>query len=106
LDQCKKPTGYRLLMAAVIMLLAVFFVAGCQNAEESAPDAEVAVVDVEPVVEEETAVPTPTTVTEEEPVSTEPEPVDYCLECHIDQEMLIDTAAPQEEVIVENVGEG
>lgn len=32
--------------------------------------------------------------------------VDYCLECHIDKQRLIDTAKPEEEVIAENKGEG
>jgi hypothetical protein len=30
----------------------------------------------------------------------------YCLDCHIDQQMLIDTAKPEEVVISENEGEG
>lgn len=34
------------------------------------------------------------------------EEVDYCLECHTDKQMLIDTAKPEEEVIAENSGEG
>jgi hypothetical protein len=32
--------------------------------------------------------------------------VDFCIECHTDKEMLIDTAKPEEEVISENEGEG
>lgn len=34
------------------------------------------------------------------------EAVDYCLDCHTDQQMLIDTASEEEEVINENKGEG
>jgi hypothetical protein len=32
--------------------------------------------------------------------------VDYCLDCHSDQELLIATAKEEEEVINENSGEG
>lgn len=39
-----------------------------------------------------------------EPLSSDA--VDECLTCHIDKEMLIDTAKPEEEVIVESEGEG
>jgi len=39
-----------------------------------------------------------------EPVQEEQ--VDYCTSCHTDQQMLIDTAKPEEEVINENKGKG
>lgn len=39
-------------------------------------------------------------------VITDTIPVDYCFDCHVDKEMLIDTADPEEEVISENEGEG
>jgi len=43
----------------------------------------------------------------EETVAEEPMvAVDYCIECHTDQQALIDTAKPQEEVHSENEGEG
>ena len=50
---------------------------------------------------EETAVPTSTPA-----VITETMTVDYCLDCHTNKDMLIDTADPEEEVISENEGEG
>jgi len=48
-----------------------------------------------------TAMPTVTPV-----VTIDLVPVDYCLDCHTNKEMLIDTADPEEEVISENEGEG
>ena len=39
-------------------------------------------------------------------VAQKPDTVDYCVECHSDKDQLIDTAAPEEEVISENEGEG
>jgi hypothetical protein len=35
-----------------------------------------------------------------------PEQFDNCVECHFDKDQLIDTAAPEEEAISENEGEG
>ena len=51
----------------------------------------------------------PAPVSEVEESSDDNEPaivVDYCIECHINQQMLIDTAKLEEEVISENEGEG
>ena len=42
----------------------------------------------------------PTEVPMEEPQAN------YCVECHTDKDMLIDTARPEEEVISENEGAG
>ncbi|MBN2501656.1 MAG: hypothetical protein JXB38_12815 [Anaerolineales bacterium] len=39
-------------------------------------------------------------------VAQKPDTVDYCVECHADKDKLIDTAAPEEEAISENEGEG
>ena len=104
MEQSKYPTIFRYLLPLLVLFLAVLPVVGCQTAEEEA-EAEVAAVEVEPVVEA-TAVPTPVPTEEVETVATEPEPVDYCLDCHIDKDMLIDTADPEEEVISESEGEG
>jgi hypothetical protein len=105
LEQSKYPTIFRYLLPLLGLLLAVLPMVGCQTADEGA-EAEVAAAEVEPVVEEATAVPTPVPTEEVETVATEPEPIDYCLECHVDKDMLIDTADPEEEVIKENEGEG
>ena len=39
-------------------------------------------------------------------VAQKPDSIDYCIECHSDKDQLINTAAPEEEVISENEGEG
>ena len=72
-----------------------------------------------PALPSPTISPTPTDVTEDPPTTT-PEPdipdeteevtdvpvQETCVECHSDQQSLIDTAKPQEEVVSENEGEG
>ena len=87
------------------LLLGLFVLTSCQTAESAEPDEAVSIAGVEPVlVETATAVP----VTEEplaEPTE-EPSPIDNCLDCHTNKELLIQTADPEEEVISENEGEG
>jgi hypothetical protein len=39
-------------------------------------------------------------------IAAESETINFCLDCHINKELLIDTADPEEEVISENEGEG
>lgn len=41
-----------------------------------------------------------------EVAAAQPDGVDYCLDCHTDKEMLINTAAPEEVVETESEGEG
>lgn len=57
--------------------------------------------------EEEVAVPTEETPDPEptDEVAAEPQ-VDNCVECHTDQQTLIDTADPIAEIVSENEGEG
>lgn len=88
----------------VFSLLFIALVVTSCTSKEVTPTAEQSVVEVQAteeavvvsegdeVVMEETAVP--------------PEPIDECLACHIDKDMLIATAAPEEEVVSENEGEG
>jgi hypothetical protein len=64
----------------------------------------------EPTAEQPTQEPT-TEPTQEQPdptaeVAAAPAAEDNCLECHADQQMLIDTAAPVEAVESENEGAG
>jgi hypothetical protein len=74
--------------------------------EENSAVVELAMVEVQETeeaafvneMEDAEAVPEETAVAEE--------PIDECLACHIDKEMLITTADPEEEVISENEGEG
>lgn len=89
----------------LMLLLIAFAIVGCDSpGATTTDDVELAVAEVEAtdvaVVDEadEVAVETAVTPTEE--------PVDECLSCHIDKEMLIATADPEEEVISESEGEG
>jgi hypothetical protein len=114
-----KTNKYPLIL---LFVLALLIAAGCSRAPATTeaptmPPATPTLVPaqtVPPQVSEE-----PTQVASEEPTAepgeapeTSPEASapengqDYCLECHTDQQMLIDTAKPEEEVASENEGEG
>ena len=93
------------------IFLASVLVTGCQTAADPAADEEIAAVDVTEEVMDvgatETAVaPTATATEDPPPLPTEEIPVDKCLDCHTDKDMLIQTADPEEEVISENEGAG
>jgi hypothetical protein len=81
-------------------------------AETEAPITTEAPRETEAVIETEEPTAEPTEPPAEEPTEeiTEAEPAqdstDYCVECHSDQQMLIDSAAPVEEVESENEGAG
>jgi predicted small lipoprotein YifL len=93
------------MLFSVMALLALSLVlTGCGNdapVEQAAEPvvAEPALALEEDAVLEEAVVETAVTPTEE-PIT------DECLACHIDKELLIDTADPIEEVVSENEGEG
>ncbi len=82
---------------------------GCQTQETVDEEPVVAMASVGEVVE--TAV-TPTITTTSPITDTTttlpptPETIDECLACHVDKDLLIETAAPIEEVVVESDGEG
>ena len=84
----------------VVSLLLVLGVAACQSVpEEQAPTVAATAAEILPSD-------TPTEIPAEETSSDTQETVDECLICHIDQQRLIDTADPEEEVISENEGAG
>ena len=80
----------------IVSLLLVLLVAACQ----SAPDEQATAAPTTAAVLSPTDSPTEISATET------PQAVDECLACHIDQQRLIDTADPEEEVISENEGAG
>ncbi|NIQ09882.1 MAG: hypothetical protein GWO08_07755, partial [Gammaproteobacteria bacterium] len=108
----------------LLILLGLFFLVGCGQTTTIDPN-ELSIVDEEvvapEVVEEEDQAEAGDEVdpdTEEvfddelgaeevtEDVADQPQEPNQCLDCHNDQQMLTDTAKPEEEVIVESEGEG
>jgi hypothetical protein len=93
-----------ILFSVLTLLILSLGLTGCgSNAPEEQPSAAilgepVVAMAMEEVVVDEVVVETAVTPTEE--------PIDECLACHIDKEMLIATSDPIEEVISENEGEG
>jgi hypothetical protein len=93
------------VLLLILVITMAFLLVGCGN-EEAGSEA-VAVLPT--AVVEPTALPaTPTKEETAVPPTAEAElpPPDECLICHIDKEMLIQTADPIVEVISENEGEG
>lgn len=103
------------------LLLTLCFVTGCSQATKISDTAQESINTVEiqtntvtstgvlestptiTVIAETVETITDATATEE---TATPKKPDYCSECHMDKQMLIDTAKPQEEIVVENEGEG
>jgi hypothetical protein len=118
--KAQKITKWPGAVIVFTLLLAAFALTGCGSEEpvpvvEGAAGVEIAAVEVQATetaaaVVDETAV--KEALVEETATSTSlsagvtEEPTDECLACHIDKEMLIATADPEEEVISENEGEG
>lgn len=104
MEQAKYPYKTISLLVSLLLLLGTLLLAGCQTAESDADTAEAVAVAEPELVETVTAV----SLTEEPPaeVAAEPVPVDNCLDCHSNKDLLIQTADPEEEVINENEGEG
>ncbi len=90
----------RIQFVLLLVLVVAVLLAGCGTAVAIPPPQVIAQTDLEPTA----SLSTPTT----QPAATlelPPEP-DYCLDCHIDKQQLIDTADPVAEVASENEGEG
>jgi hypothetical protein len=111
-DPILKQTGLRTGLLSIFIVVFAFtavtiFLAGCGSGESDEPGEPVAeAVELEPAAveaaptEEPTSTPLPPTPT------AEPVEPDSCSDCHTDQELLMEVADPEEEVINENEGEG
>lgn len=105
MKQAKFPLKTIGFLVILLLLVGVVALAGCQSTDSEAAEDVVQVADVEPVILETATAVIPT----EEPISEPTEeqvPVDNCLDCHTNKDLLIETADPEEEVISENEGEG
>jgi len=113
---------YKNLIILVLTIIVLTGLVGCvQETAQDETSMEVAQASKEPTTsptEDElpTEPPEPTEIPTAEPTEEDSEPTeelaaasddfDYCVECYVDQQMLIDTAAPVEEVESENEGAG
>ena len=101
------------------LILAVLLLGGCSTSADQpapTPTVDAARVDADMVaISESTSdsnadtAETMDTVSEDDPspdTIAAPEEENYCIECHTDQQALIDTAKPEEPVAKENEGEG
>lgn len=102
MNQAKLPLKTVGFVVSLLLMLGVIALVGCQTAESETADAT---ANVEPVVVETVTAVVPTSEPTAEPTE-EPAPVDNCLDCHTNKDLLIQTADPEEEVINENEGEG
>lgn len=102
MTQAKLPLKAVGFVVSLLLMLGVMALVGCQTAESNTADE---VANVEPVVVETVTAVLPTAEPTAEPTE-EPAPIDNCLDCHTNKDLLIQTADPEEEVINENEGEG
>lgn len=92
-------------LLGLLLFVGAIALAGCQSAEPDSANEAVQVADLEPVLVQTATAVTPTDEPPAEPTG-EPVPIDNCLDCHTNKDLLIQTADPEEEVISENEGEG
>jgi len=98
-----KVNRFSIHSSVLAICFLAFLITACQTAKsgeelQSGPDSN---------PEESAQMPTATA----QPIADSPEsaadiPEDHCLNCHTDKDRLIDTAAPEEEVVEESSGEG
>lgn len=105
MKQAKIPLEMIGFLMGLLLLVGIVALAGCQSADSDEAEAVEAVANVEPLLVETATAVTPTEAPATEP-TLEPAPVDNCLDCHTNKDLLIQTADPEEEVITENEGEG
>lgn len=103
--QATDATKAILFGVGLLLVLGSLFLTSCQSADSDTADEAAQVADVEPVLVETATAVLPTEEPTAEP-TIEPAPIDNCLDCHTNKDLLIQTADPEEEVISENEGEG
>lgn len=90
----KLNNGIKLVIVNTFLVVFLWVVAGCSQSLTEAPPT-IAATDL------------PSSQMEEQGAATEVVEIDSeCLACHMDQQQLIDTAAPEPDVEVESSGEG
>ncbi len=102
MKQATYPHKVFYFSVSLLLLLGTLILAGCQTAESGATEV---VANVEPALVETVTAVSPTEELLPELVA-DPVPIDNCLDCHTNKDLLIQTANPEEVVISENEGEG
>jgi hypothetical protein len=102
LKQANYPTKAVCIWVSLLLLMGTVALTACQSA---GVDEAAQVANVEPVLVETVTAISPTQTPLADPTA-EPIPIDNCLDCHTNKDLLIQTADPEEEVISENEGEG
>lgn len=102
MNQANLPLKTIGFVVSLLIMLGAMALVGCKTAEL---DTAGVVANLEPVVLETATAVLPAVEPTAEPTE-EPVPIDNCLDCHTNKDLLIQTADPEEEVIKENEGAG